>query len=350
MSSQWMVRTTEGEVGPFSLDDLQAYASSGELTPDDCIRPLNASEYVLAGSLNGLFGSLHQEGSTEIATDTQWPVSHALTAAAGLFILRLSLPSWGALPLAFTAGVAGVAAWHGLILWKSTRAGRRTSVGPAVAWGCVWLLGIALWPARLGAHPIFNTPLTAAAASRPAVLVTITDESEDLGTAEIYLAVQSSRFPADTRILLPVNLGDFAGCSKRYIALPFEVADGDNLIFNLIDEDGLSESQENVRLDACQTSGYCLAIASAIYRPEIGSLVKPLTDEVSELLGQGIVLGLRDATFEPIGAAEFIVGHDRPHGPQLANQLTLLDSGSYSRGSLRVYFPSQNGSGRGREL
>ena len=72
-------------------------------------------------------------------------------------------------------------------------------------------------------HPVFHTPVSVGAATRPAVQVDVLDDHEGwFTTAELYLAVQSSRFPGDTWVVLPLNQGDFDGAGKRFVELPFE--------------------------------------------------------------------------------------------------------------------------------
>lgn len=60
-------------------------------------------------------------------------------------------------------------------------------------------------------HQVFKTALTGQSRSRPAIQVDILDESKYwLFTAKLYLAVQSSRFPAETWVIVPLNVGNFA--------------------------------------------------------------------------------------------------------------------------------------------
>ncbi|MDA1013414.1 MAG: hypothetical protein O3A00_03050, partial [Planctomycetota bacterium] len=73
-------------------------------------------------------------------------------------------------------------------------------------------------------HPVFATPVSYQASQYPAIQVDVLDADETpyLTTAELYLSLQSSRFPDQTRVLLPVNVGDFGGCPSRFVVLPFE--------------------------------------------------------------------------------------------------------------------------------
>lgn len=65
----------------------------------------------------------------------------------------------------------------------------------------------------ISVHPVFPTPVSGQPQARPAIQVKILNDSEwGFFTAELCLAVQSSRFPADTWVILPLNVGDFAGC------------------------------------------------------------------------------------------------------------------------------------------
>jgi hypothetical protein len=86
-------------------------------------------------------------------------------------------------------------------------------------------------PAFASIRPVFHIPVSGQSFARPAVLVEILDDTElgGLGTAELYLSVQSSRFPSDVQVILPVNRGSFRGCKYRFVQLPFEVEEGDTL-------------------------------------------------------------------------------------------------------------------------
>ena len=57
-------------------------------------------------------------------------------------------------------------------------------------------------------HPVFGTVVSDVSPVRPVVLVELLDASESyFGDAVLYLTVQSSRFPDQTRLLLPLNRG-----------------------------------------------------------------------------------------------------------------------------------------------
>ncbi len=190
-----------------------------------------------------------------------------------------------------------------------------------------------------GAHPVFKTPLSGNASSRPAVFVDILDRSEILGDAELYLSVQSSRSPSGVNVLFPLNVGDFRGCMSRYIQLPFEVETGDELLLNLLDEDGLSGEDEKLVLDASKAAGYCVAIACSVYRPNLEQLISPGAISVAGILGNAVVQGLKNDCFENFGKGEFIVHSSRPAMPRDANRISLLDTKNRVNAQVRVYFP-----------
>ena len=189
-------------------------------------------------------------------------------------------------------------------------------------------------------HPVFHKPVTHRSASRPAVQVNVLDASDKwLWTAKLYLAVQSSRFPGDTCVVLPINIGDFLGCRSRFVQLPFEIREGDTLIFNLLKDNQLSAGQEKLILDACQLSGYCVIAASCIYCPQHTRLIAPMTNVASEILGQAVVENFRVNSFVNLGLAEFHSPAVLPKTAGEANLLTLLNESRYARVVLKLFGP-----------
>lgn len=197
-------------------------------------------------------------------------------------------------------------------------------------------------PAVASFHPVFRTPLTGQPACRPAVRIDLRDDTELVfGTAELYLTVQSSRFPAQTLVLLPVNRGDFEGCRSRFIQLPFEVERGDELVFNLLDCDDLTLEQEQTLLDACQLCGYCISVAGMIYCPDLGKILAPLSTSAAEVLGEAVLQEVQEHRFDNYGTAEYIVPVELPQHPYEANRLSLIGTGDYASADLRIYGPPQ---------
>ena len=191
-------------------------------------------------------------------------------------------------------------------------------------------------------HPVFRTPVTGTSLMRPAIQVEILDARENgllRTTAELYLTVQSSRFPAETWVVLPINVGEFAGCRVRFIQLPFEVEPRDNLVFNLLDEDDLSDADVTALLGACRATGYCVSIAGKVYCPQASSFISPAAHAASEILGDVVVADASQHKFENYGVAEFIVPSSLPTEPQEANRLSLVDSSNYSRMVIKLYSP-----------
>ena len=191
-------------------------------------------------------------------------------------------------------------------------------------------------------HPVFHTVVTAESSSRPAIQVDVLDASESfLTTAELYLAVQSSRFPAETWVLLPINVGDFSGCRLRYVQLPFEVEPGDNVVFNLLDDDNLSDAEEKAILKGCRAAGYCISVAGQIYCPKASAIITPLSATSADILGTAILTDCTQHKFDNYGTAEYIVPKSMPSEPQQANKLSVLDGSNYARVALRIYAPPQ---------
>lgn len=206
--------------------------------------------------------------------------------------------------------------------------------------GITAILGIVTWlmtPNSAAAHPIFSTPISGEDYARPAIRIDVRDDSEIFGRAELYLSVQSSHFPRNTYVLFPVNRGDFQGCRSRFIQLPFEVNSGDQILFNLLDDDKLGANESCV-LDASRAAGYCLVIAGNIVRPDLSRLLEPAFMSASQVIGNSVVLHFQQNPFENMGVGEFIVQDSRPTSPQEANQIAILN-GNYARATVRVYYP-----------
>jgi hypothetical protein len=210
--------------------------------------------------------------------------------------------------------------------------------------GGMFALAVATWlisPASASTHPVFNTRVTGKSANRPAIQVNITDDSElPFGRAELYLSVQSSRFPNEVRLIFPLNRGDVQGCNARFIQLPFEVADDDVLLFNLLDDDHLTADEEQMVIKACHATGFCLAIGSAIYQPQLAPLLRPVFMKGADVLGDKIVLHYEQNPFENMGVCQYIVQSSRPDAPNKANKVSLVDQNQYTRADVQVYFPT----------
>jgi hypothetical protein len=191
-------------------------------------------------------------------------------------------------------------------------------------------------------HPVFYTRVTHRTESRPAILVNLRDTSEDFFmTAELYLAVQSSRFPSETVILMPLNVGDFAGCRKRFVQLPFEIEAGDTIIFNLLDNDRLNAEQEQMVISGCKACGFCVVVAGEIYCPGSAQLSYPVTSVASEILGEAILNDVELHGFENFGTAEYIVPRYLPDSPNMANELDIISESNYAPASLKIFGPKQ---------
>ncbi|MEZ5941209.1 MAG: hypothetical protein R3C18_07445 [Planctomycetaceae bacterium] len=126
---------------------------------------------------------------------------------------------------------------------------------------------------------------------------------------------------------------------KRFIQLPFEVTDGDTLVFNLLDDDELTSAQETLIVNACRTSGYCVVVAGAAYSGGSAQLITPVAMTVADVLGEAIIDDFHFHRFENLGTAEFTAVLPLPANPRESNKLTLLDDSNYARVQLRLYGP-----------
>ncbi|HUQ70481.1 MAG TPA: hypothetical protein VM165_13200 [Planctomycetaceae bacterium] len=190
-------------------------------------------------------------------------------------------------------------------------------------------------------HPVFLTPVSGVVSARPAVQVDILDASEHwLLTAELYLTVQSSRFPSETWVMLPLNVGDFEGCRSRFVQLPFEVREGDTLLFNLLDDDQLTVEQEKQLLKGCAAMGYCLLTAGKVYGAT-AALVAPAVEAAADILGVALLDDLKLHGFKNVGTSEFHVPPSLPSRAGEANVLSLLDDRHFARVLVKLFAPPQ---------
>lgn len=203
--------------------------------------------------------------------------------------------------------------------------------------------GSATDPPIILAHTVFRTPVSGSSSSRPAIQVEILDAREHIiFTAELYLAVQSSRFPNNTWVLLPLNVDEFAGCNTRFVQLPFEVHESDLLLINVLDNDELtSEHQRNI-VNGCKATGYCVVVGSEVFCPEAALIVNATVPKAADILGRSIIQEFELHRFQNYGTAEYIVPRRLPATPQQANELSVRDDHNKVHVVLKVYGPEQS--------
>jgi hypothetical protein len=205
---------------------------------------------------------------------------------------------------------------------------------------------MAISPNSATSHPLFKTPLSGNVNARPALFVNVIDDVETLymGTLELYLSVQSSRFAdSGVRVIFPINVGEFNGLSNKYIQLPFEVEEGDELLFNLLDDDRLTESQENNILAGAESVGFVLVAGGTYYAPPIANLLKPAFSSTTDVLGKSIVAYFKENQFDNVGTALHIVESSRPNNPRNANTISLIAKGfvrNTVHANVKVYYPN----------
>lgn len=147
-------------------------------------------------------------------------------------------------------------------------------------------------------------------------------------------------------MLLPINVGHFSGVASRFVSLPFEAVPGDEWIINLVDDDDLSDAEEDAVLACSRLSGLCVWKGLFVYSAK-QALAHPISVietndgdvfvQQAELLGNAIARSISSAKFDNYGNAKFVVPKSLPHNPRDANVLTILD-GSKARANLRVFF------------
>lgn len=189
-------------------------------------------------------------------------------------------------------------------------------------------------------HPLFQTPVSGVTHWRPAFqLDVLRDDRRIFFTAKFYLTVQSSRFPGDTRVILPVNIGDFAGCKTRFVQLPFEVRPDDKLLFNLLHIGEFTAEDEQRVLAGCRALGYCVLSGARLHNPVSTLVIAPGVHAAADILGDVLVQEFQAGTQTNYGTAEYVVPASLPPTPQQANRLTILEDGKAARAEIRLYGP-----------
>lgn len=172
-------------------------------------------------------------------------------------------------------------------------------------------------------------------AKQPWVSVEILDDSESyFSTAELYLSVTTSR-TNDERVLIPINVGPNSGRRSLFVELPFYVQSRDTVIFELLDEDELSDSD----VEAILAGARIVLTAQGIFsgnpkQKAIAATGRLLLDQ----FGPGLKL-VSKATingFDNLGRVRYVVPKEIPAVPQDANPLTIRE-GTHARAELRIY-------------
>ena len=119
--------------------------------------------------------------------------------------------------------------------------------------------------------------------------------------------------------------------------LPFEVEEGDTLLFNLLDNDKLTSAQEALIVEGCRATGHCVLVAGELYCPGSAVVADPIVSVASEILGEAILSDVQSHYFENFGVAEYVVPQSLPNSPQAANELCLRSTSNYVPAVLKLY-------------
>ena len=164
---------------------------------------------------------------------------------------------------------------------------------------------------------------------RPAVRIHLEDQTESwFGNAELYLTVQSSRFDANTLLVLPINVGEFRGVEDRFVDLPFAVAPGDTLVFNLLDDDKLGSEGEAALIGAGRVAGYAVVLAGSLYEPTAVRFAAA-GGAAGALTGKAVGLSWRRDAFDNYGTAEYRVPPALPATEGAANEIAIKSRGTF---------------------
>lgn len=384
--AKWFCQIGGQQYGPIESVALKERANSGRLKPTDKVRREGMVEWHSASEVKGLFVSYQSalnepvaaaplgeakaatsEGHLSDTTSNTAPPLSTInkilqendlrrllgfmgTASCVVLLVAASLPRSHLARGIILAGsgmlaVAAVVAFY--LLHRKTvmtsEAKKVQILGSWAAVGAIILFLLAPKPAL--ANPVFDTPLTLSPDARPAIQVEIVDADTHVlfnGYYSFYLSVQSSRFTnSETRVLFPLNVGNFKGCTSKFVQLPFEVDDGDNLVLDLVYESGLSDDERKLVLNLGRATGYFVARAHACYSYRAKGM-EPAYARLGELLAEEYTLK-NPESFKNLAKAECLIQSSRPRSPQQANRITLIeDSGAKKlvRAHVRLYYPS----------
>jgi|GEM_PF-3483141 len=172
-------------------------------------------------------------------------------------------------------------------------------------------------------------------AKQPWVSVDILDESEGwFTTAELYLAVTTNRI-SDERVLIPVNIGPHSGRRSMFVELPFYVQPRDTIVFELLDEDEITDEEAEAILAGTRIVLTAQGIFSGSPKGKaIAAAGKMMLDQFGpelKLVSKATMTG-----FDHLGRAKYVVPKEIPAVPQDANPLTIRE-GTHARAEIRIY-------------
>lgn len=180
--------------------------------------------------------------------------------------------------------------------------------------------------------------------------IEILDPSETLPgvtTAELYLKVTSTVYQ-DVQLMAPLNVGGSRGHERFVIHSPFihHGQKDETLVFELLDDDELSDAQVDVLSGAVGTAGYILYRAGQSYAVTQGMVLPDEGAEVSRVLarnGSRVALShfFVGSNFDSFGSAEYVVEEIPPASARDATRLTVVDrtlTGAKAKLHIRIHY------------
>src|SRR5437016_3717394 len=107
MAQQWFIERNGQVWGPFGLDHLQGFISSGHLRPDEMVLPAGEGAGIVACTIQGLRFSV-QDASGAFAGIASWPEQRPFQPGAGRSPAR---KRWLLAGAGVVLAALGIAAW-----------------------------------------------------------------------------------------------------------------------------------------------------------------------------------------------------------------------------------------------
>ena len=182
-------------------------------------------------------------------------------------------------------------------------------------------------------HPLFKTPVLSNRSLANVSVEILQDRGDYTTRGELFLVVQSSRFPSETIILMPLS---DRGVPDTYLELPFSITPGDEVSFVLVDDDYLTDDEARAVAAAARVAGYCVVQAAVIQQPSL-EIAAPLSNAVIDELITPTNVKLQGNEFEYLSSARYVVPDKLPVSPYVANELTLVSETNKADAVVRVY-------------
>ena len=161
------------------------------------------------------------------------------------------------------------------------------------------------------------------------------------GKAELYLKIYDKKNP-EISLLYPLNVEtDVSGTRKIPVITPFEYGNPTVLVVELLDDDRLSEEEEELLVEAAKTGAMIICDATQAYKTDFkeADAIFRNKDRIVSLATSGakvLAKNLNQHKFDSLGIYEYTVANKG--GIFLNNAVTILNNDNKSKAHCNIQF------------